>query len=146
MEKKSCHPKLFEIKCQNIIPLLLYIAFCWYKHQTIPSTSTLHSPNLKTFFLIEVNMRLSFIFGAQIFFLFFLLSSSILFARELTNEQGPNTKIEVSGDSFVLDLEGDESLKMLGMEKCNIEDEDCMQRRMTLEAHLDYIYTQHHKP
>ncbi|KEH38949.1 putative phytosulfokines 6 [Medicago truncatula] len=91
-------------------------------------------------------MRLSFIFGAQIFFLFFLLSSSILFARELTNEQGPNTKIEVSGDSFVLDLEGDESLKMLGMEKCNIEDEDCMQRRMTLEAHLDYIYTQHHKP
>lgn len=88
MEKKSCHPKLFEIKCQNIIPLLLYIAFCWYKHQTIPSTSTLHSPNLKTFFLIEVNMRLSFIFGAQIFFLFFLLSSSILFARELTNEQG----------------------------------------------------------
>ncbi|KEH38950.1 phytosulfokine precursor protein [Medicago truncatula] len=59
---------------------------------------------------------------------------------------GPNTKIEVSGDSFVLDLEGDESLKMLGMEKCNIEDEDCMQRRMTLEAHLDYIYTQHHKP
>lgn len=25
---------------------------------------------------------------------------------------GPNTKIEVSGDSFVLDLEGDESLKV----------------------------------
>ncbi|CAJ2660126.1 unnamed protein product [Trifolium pratense] len=92
-------------------------------------------------------MRLSFIFGAQVFFLFFLLSSSLLFARPLTSEQEPNTKFdEVSREDFVLEVEGSDSLKLMEMENCNIEDEECMQRRMTLEAHLDYIYTQHHKP
>ncbi|CAL5182996.1 unnamed protein product [Lathyrus oleraceus] len=80
-------------------------------------------------------MRLSFVF--QFLFLFFLLFSTILSSRPLTSEQGEN---------FFLELEGGESLKVMEMEKCNIEDEECMQRRMTLEAHLDYIYTQHHKP
>lgn len=32
-------------------------------------------------------------------------------------------------------------------EECRDEkDEECMKRRMMAEAHLDYIYTQHHKP
>ncbi|XP_054808828.1 putative phytosulfokines 6 [Prosopis cineraria] len=26
------------------------------------------------------------------------------------------------------------------------DDEECSERRMIAEAHLDYIYTQHHKP
>ncbi|WJX68896.1 hypothetical protein P8452_53221 [Trifolium repens] len=92
-------------------------------------------------------MRLSFFFGAQVFFLLFLLSSSILYARPLTSEQEPNTKLDkVSREDFVLEVEGSDSLKLMEMENCNIEDEECMQRRMTLEAHLDYIYTQHHKP
>lgn len=26
------------------------------------------------------------------------------------------------------------------------EDEECVKKRMMAEAHLDYIYTQHHKP
>ncbi|CAI0408087.1 unnamed protein product [Linum tenue] len=28
---------------------------------------------------------------------------------------------------------------------CEENDEDCLKRRMVAEAHLDYIYTQHHK-
>ncbi|XP_031395521.1 putative phytosulfokines 6 [Punica granatum] len=32
------------------------------------------------------------------------------------------------------------------LEVCGEEDAECMKRRMTAEAHLDYIYTQHHKP
>ncbi|CAL1398362.1 unnamed protein product [Linum trigynum] len=28
---------------------------------------------------------------------------------------------------------------------CGEKDEDCLARRMVAEAHLDYIYTQHHK-
>ncbi|KAJ0973459.1 hypothetical protein J5N97_021418 [Dioscorea zingiberensis] len=35
----------------------------------------------------------------------------------------------------------------LNMEGCEHgDDEECMKRRMMYEAHLDYIYTQHHKP
>ncbi|KAJ1401768.1 Phytosulfokine [Sesbania bispinosa] len=89
-------------------------------------------------------MKQSFHFGALLFFFFFLVSSS---ARPLINEQGRNIKLDdkVSAEDFVLDLEGSESFKMLGMEDCNIGDEECLKRRMTIEAHLDY-YTQHHKP
>ncbi|XP_027344163.1 phytosulfokines 3-like isoform X2 [Abrus precatorius] len=93
-------------------------------------------------------MKLSFHLGALLFFLFFLVSSSQLFARPLTIEQGRN-RSKLNGGSwenFVLGLEGGESFKLLGMEDCNSGDEECLQRRMTLEAHLDYIYTQHHKP
>ncbi|XP_027929722.1 putative phytosulfokines 6 isoform X2 [Vigna unguiculata] len=84
--------------------------------------------------------------GALLFFLFFLVSS---YARPLTTEQGRNrSKLnEVFGEEdFALELEGGESLKLLGVEDCRGGDEECVQRRMTLEAHLDYIYTQHHKP
>ncbi|XP_061345423.1 putative phytosulfokines 6 isoform X2 [Gastrolobium bilobum] len=92
-------------------------------------------------------MKLSFQSGALLFFLFFLVSSSKLFARPLINEQGQNRKLgEVSGEDFVLELEGSKSLKLMGVEDCNSGDEECFKRRMTLEAHLDYIYTQHHKP
>lgn len=31
-------------------------------------------------------------------------------------------------------------------ESCDDKDEECQKRRMTAEAHLDYIYTQHNKP
>nr|XP_004487528.1 putative phytosulfokines 6 isoform X1 [Cicer arietinum] len=95
-----------------------------------------------------MNMKLSFIFRTQLVFLFFLLSSSIILStRPLTSKQGENVKFDkITGEDFVFELEGDESLKLLGLEKCIIEDEECVTRRMTLEAHLDYIYTQHHKP
>ncbi|KAL9322695.1 hypothetical protein ACSQ67_010748 [Phaseolus vulgaris] len=103
-------------------------------------------------------MKLNLHLGALLFFLF-LVSSPRLHARSLT-EQGRNrSKLnEVSGEDFVLELEGGEPLKfifqlflswkqqLLGVEDCNGGDEECLQRRIALEAHLDYIYTQHHKP
>ncbi|XP_020231013.1 putative phytosulfokines 6 [Cajanus cajan] len=94
-------------------------------------------------------MKPSLHLGALLLFLFFLVSSSKLSARPLIMEQGRNRlKVnEVLGEDFVLELEGGQSLKQLmGVEDCNSGDEECLQRRMTLEAHLDYIYTQHHKP
>lgn len=40
--------------------------------------------------------------------------------------------------------------KLMGLEEYGNEDEDedeeCLKRRITAEAHLDYIYTQHRKP
>ncbi|KAG8501040.1 hypothetical protein CXB51_003145 [Gossypium anomalum] len=35
---------------------------------------------------------------------------------------------------------------LMGSEDCNEKDEGCVKRRMFAEAHLDYIYTQHHNP
>lgn len=38
----------------------------------------------------------------------------------------------------------------MGLEECGNEEEEeeeeCVKRRIISEAHLDYIYTQHHKP
>ncbi|KAK3006013.1 hypothetical protein RJ639_016609 [Escallonia herrerae] len=36
--------------------------------------------------------------------------------------------------------------QLMGLEECDDKDEDCLSRRVAAEAHLDYIYTQHHKP
>ncbi|CBI30250.3 hypothetical protein VitviT2T_012591 [Vitis vinifera] len=41
---------------------------------------------------------------------------------------------------------GEDVLNLMGLEKCHENDEECLKRRMVAEAHLDYIYTQHHKP
>ncbi|KAF8053932.1 hypothetical protein N665_1361s0002 [Sinapis alba] len=42
-------------------------------------------------------------------------------------------------------VEDDSVDKLMGMEYCGEGDEECLRRRMMTEAHLDYIYTQHHK-
>ncbi|CAL0324180.1 unnamed protein product [Lupinus luteus] len=93
-------------------------------------------------------MKLSYHFASLLIFLFFLLPSSTLCARSLAStEQGQNMKLQkVSREDFVLELEGAKSLKGLGMEKCNSGDEECLVKRMSLEVHIDYIYTEHHKP
>ena len=36
--------------------------------------------------------------------------------------------------------------QLMGAEDCQTGQEECLKRRMIAEAHLDYIYTQHHKP
>ncbi|KAB2607721.1 hypothetical protein D8674_010889 [Pyrus ussuriensis x Pyrus communis] len=40
----------------------------------------------------------------------------------------------------------DDIANLMGAEECDENDEECLQRRMIAEAHLDYIYTQNHKP
>ena len=38
-------------------------------------------------------------------------------------------------------------MQPLESDGCDIkDDEECSERRMIAEAHLDYIYTQHHNP
>ncbi|CAA7034004.1 unnamed protein product [Microthlaspi erraticum] len=45
------------------------------------------------------------------------------------------------------DMASDIAQELMGEEKCEESDEECMKRRMINEAHLDYIYTQsHNKP
>ncbi|KAL4285084.1 hypothetical protein GQ457_16G008390 [Hibiscus cannabinus] len=50
----------------------------------------------------------------------------------------------------ITDMEDTEVMNQLfGVEveeSCETGDDECLKRRMISEAHLDYIYTQHHKP
>ncbi|KAK9168419.1 hypothetical protein Syun_000559 [Stephania yunnanensis] len=41
----------------------------------------------------------------------------------------------------LVEIEQENSLESMGMEKCGVKDEECLKRRMMGEAHLDYIYT-----
>ncbi|KAK9123970.1 hypothetical protein Sjap_013572 [Stephania japonica] len=65
--------------------------------------------------------------------LIFLLSScSISLARFLVPKPG----------EWTVQIEQEKSLDLMGMEKCGVQDEECLKRRMMAEAHLDYIYTE----
>ncbi|CAD5178510.1 unnamed protein product [Musa acuminata subsp. malaccensis] len=41
-------------------------------------------------------------------------------------------------------VEEEEPWNLMGMEACAGGTEECLERRMMSEAHLDYIYTQRH--
>ncbi|CDP15367.1 unnamed protein product [Coffea canephora] len=70
--------------------------------------------------------------------LFFLLISRSISARLLPTNQ--------ASSSFSTTKADEDMASLMGLEECNGKDEACVQRRMIAEAHLDYIYTQHHKP
>ncbi|KAJ7981116.1 Phytosulfokine [Quillaja saponaria] len=93
-------------------------------------------------------MNQSFNFRVLLLSFLFLLSSSKLSASFLAVKQGQKeVKLdEVMVGGSVAEVEDSESMNLSWMEDCNNGDEECLQRRMISEAHLDYIYTQHHKP
>ncbi|XP_057480142.1 putative phytosulfokines 6 isoform X2 [Actinidia eriantha] len=70
---------------------------------------------------------------ALLLFLLFLVTTAQSSARILATKQGE-------------EMEEDDSLNLMGVEDCQNGVEECLKRRMIAEAHLDYIYTQHHKP
>ena len=53
---------------------------------------------------------------------------------------------EITQPISSMNMEDDDLSNLMGMEECDEKDEDCIKRRMVAEAHLDYIYTQRHKP
>lgn len=79
-----------------------------------------------------------------LFFFIFLITSQTS-ARFLATKQGVNHELVKFNN---LDMEeGSESLeKLMGLEECKNGDEGCLKRRSIAEVHLDYIYTQQHKP
>ncbi|XP_019262308.1 PREDICTED: putative phytosulfokines 6 [Nicotiana attenuata] len=88
----------------------------------------------------------------NLYFLLLLLVVSMLMssqasARFLANNQEkgevklPKT---IGGDSIDKMETTDDSNKLMGEEECDDGDEECFKRRVIAEAHLDYIYTQHH--
>ncbi|KAK7267911.1 hypothetical protein RIF29_20592 [Crotalaria pallida] len=90
----------------------------------------------------------------QIVLLFsvFLLSFFLASARDLVvPPKGPKQgekEVKANDNSLAqsyTELKDDVD-ELLGSEKCNDKDEECLTRRIIAEAHLDYIYTDHHKP
>ncbi|CAN6586948.1 hypothetical protein C1H46_020897 [Malus baccata] len=67
-------------------------------------------------------------------FVFLLLSNSSSARARLLQQN----KASLTG--------ADDLVNLMGAEECDENDEECLQRRMIAEAHLDYIYTQNHKP
>ncbi|KAI8563138.1 hypothetical protein RHMOL_Rhmol03G0089500 [Rhododendron molle] len=77
-----------------------------------------------------------------------LLSHSLTSARPLPPLQG-NQLVkanEITQSLPSIDVDDEDLVNLMGMEECDEKDEDCIKRRMVAEAHLDYIYTQRHKP
>ncbi|KAL9263894.1 putative phytosulfokines 6 [Drosera capensis] len=85
---------------------------------------------------------------ALIFFLFLLISSSTSAARLLSSKEGQHVQPNQTTEGNLFQQEDDSVDKLMDIEACGHEDEECWKRRMDLEAHLDYIYTQrlHNKP
>ncbi|XP_011090004.1 putative phytosulfokines 6 [Sesamum indicum] len=79
-----------------------------------------------------------------IFLLAILISTS---AREFAPKEGEVDE-KISGKGLSVEKMGstDSFDNLMGLEECEGEDEECLKRRAIAEAHLDYIYTQHHKP
>ncbi|KAG8387536.1 hypothetical protein BUALT_Bualt02G0031300 [Buddleja alternifolia] len=93
-------------------------------------------------------MKLNFLhLVALLFFLGFLITTSHSSGRKLAAKEG-EADAKLSTMEPAVKMESVDSFdKVMGVEECeNEEDEECLKRRVILEAHLDYIYTQHHKP
>lgn len=86
-----------------------------------------------------------------LFFSVLLLFSFLASARLLEPPKGPRQgekEVEVN-DNVIPESSTelkDDMKELMGSEECYMKDEECISRRMMVEAHLDYIYTQHHKP
>uniref|UniRef100_A0A6N2LFG4 Phytosulfokine n=1 Tax=Salix viminalis TaxID=40686 RepID=A0A6N2LFG4_SALVM len=90
-------------------------------------------------------MKLSLNYKALLLILLVLVHSSKLSARFLLSKQGQE---EVNLDEITSEGTEDGGLmnQLMGLELCDGVDEECSRRRIIAEAHMDYIYTQHHKP
>ncbi|NP_001234797.1 putative phytosulfokine peptide precursor [Solanum lycopersicum] len=81
--------------------------------------------------------------------IFFLLSLMVLLlisytttARLLPTINSQESNGIISNNPISSQVQEDFN-DLMGIEECEEKDEICFKRRMTAEAHLDYIYTQH---
>ncbi|KAA8544198.1 hypothetical protein F0562_022166 [Nyssa sinensis] len=94
-------------------------------------------------------MKQNFCSCALLLLFLFLLTSSKTSGRFIATKQGEEEmKLdEITTEGASAEMESNDSLnQLMGLEICNNRDVECLKRRIVAEAHLDYIYTQHHKP
>ncbi|ESR43534.1 putative phytosulfokines 6 [Citrus sinensis] len=85
--------------------------------------------------------------NSLLFALLLLSYSKSISARPFAQNQGEMV-VKADGITHISTFKGvkQDLVNPMGSEECSENDEECLKRRMTAEAHLDYIYTQHHKP
>ncbi|KAI3987037.1 hypothetical protein MKX01_036827 [Papaver californicum] len=103
-------------------------------------------------------MKQSIKFHGVVVLLFLLISSfstttsggRVLLEKQGEDQHDDTNHINELPKTNLLELEEKDTWKLMGMEDCDgsgdEKEEECSKRRMILEAHLDYIYTQQHKP
>ncbi|CAI9105550.1 OLC1v1004491C2 [Oldenlandia corymbosa var. corymbosa] len=79
-------------------------------------------------------------------FIFLLASEQLTAAPILSVNHG-----EVEAEKKLVrvgrgDENSDSLSDLMGLERCENGDKECFERRVLAEVHLDYIYTQNHKP
>ncbi|XP_047968190.1 putative phytosulfokines 6 [Salvia hispanica] len=77
---------------------------------------------------------------ALLLILVFLVTISHTSSRKLSSNQEIKINKSVTGNG-----ETESFHNLMGMEECGNEDEECLNRRILADAHLDYIYTQNQK-
>ncbi|KAI9153613.1 hypothetical protein LWI28_014003 [Acer negundo] len=88
------------------------------------------------------SLNISFMF----LLLVLLILSNSISARHLQPEKQDEKEMKANGIAHAT-ISKEDLLNLMGSEdQCDEKDEDCLNRRMIAEAHLDYIYTQHQKP
>ncbi|KAK9079144.1 hypothetical protein SSX86_000814 [Deinandra increscens subsp. villosa] len=90
-------------------------------------------------------MKQSFRYGVPFIFLIFsLIAFSHTSGRFLHTKPGDQNMMKL--DESIIGTSLVDFNEVMGLEECESGDEDCLKRRVLADAHLDYIYTQHHKP
>lgn len=117
-----------------------------------PPSSPFTTPTLSLSLSVNIeaeaeSMKLNFHSHALVLLLLFIIYTSATSGRLMAPKQGEEKLKEISTQVFIVETEGSEMTnELMGMEDCGNGDEECLKRRILSEAHLDYIYTQHHKP
>ncbi|XP_071701399.1 putative phytosulfokines 6 [Rutidosis leptorrhynchoides] len=92
-------------------------------------------------------------FRCSVCLIFLIISIIALFSQASASflhikpgEKSDDESINTSENSLI-DLDPINSFnELMGIEECGTGDEECLKRRVLADAHLDYIYTQRHKP
>ncbi|CAN4100746.1 unnamed protein product [Withania somnifera] len=84
------------------------------------------------------------VFLVFLFVFLSLASSSRFLSTTQVKQDVKHGKVSISLYSFDQMETTDSLKKLMGVEECEEEDEECVKRRVVAEAHLDYIYTQNH--
>ncbi|PON52950.1 Phytosulfokine [Trema orientale] len=93
----------------------------------------------------QINIVL-LIFPLFVVLICFHSDARLLAAEQAVEEKANIDHKETMHEESYIGIKDDDLLDLMGSKRCDEKDEDCLKRRMIAEAHLDYIYTQQHKP
>ncbi|XP_028777182.1 putative phytosulfokines 6 [Neltuma alba] len=90
----------------------------------------------------KTGLRVFFCFLLSLLLLFHFSASARLIRPSRDEKEGKAIDVTNAGSTTELKFD----IELAESDQCDEEDEECSERRRIAEAHLDYIYTQHHKP